>query len=201
MRVVCTVAVCAALASAAAAASAATLANLPPAFERAPTAADELPAGFEGIPNLGLPYDARRIATASGSRRSWSVYVFKQRSTRNRVRVCFFVLAREPDDRGGWGGGCSPSGSFFGPGRDVHSSAMNSFFAGVASSRVERVVIVGAAGVVRELPLTRDNGFTFNCPSPRGCGCFVSRIQAFDRQGRRVENQAWRPDAPNCRRR
>jgi hypothetical protein len=62
-------------------------------------------------------------------------------------------------------------------------------------------VIVGAAGVVRELSLTRDNGFTFNCPSPRGCGCFVSYIQAYDKQGRRIEKQAYGPNARNCRRR
>jgi len=120
------------------------------------------------------------------------VRLFKQ-TIRGRASICTFVF-----EGGGAGGGCSPAASFFGPGRQVHASASR-VLAGVASDRVVRVVVIGSQGVVHEVPLSPDHGFIFNCRAYNGCPCAVSRLQAFDRMGRRIYNQNW--PTPYCRRR
>ena len=184
--------VCASLAAGVPAAGAS---NLPSAFTRAPTAADQLPPTFPVIPGEGRPYQSRRIATLSGTKREWSVYIFRQR-IKKRINVCLFVFTRGQ----GAGGGCSPAESFFGPGQDISASSSR-VLAGVASDRVHRVVVIGTLGVAHDVPLSRDKGFIFNCRAFNGCACVISRLQAFDRLGNRIENQDWRSRAPNCRRR
>jgi hypothetical protein len=176
--------------------------DLPSAFTRAPTAADQLPPSVRGVPGEGRPYASRRIASLSGTKRQWSVFIFKQR-IKKRINVCLFVsfvFARDPDGVGGAGGGCSPSESFFGPSRDVAASSSR-VLAGVASRRVARVVVIGSLGVAHEVPLSRDNGFIFNCRAFNGCACVISRLQAFDKLGNLIENQDWRSSAPNCQKR
>jgi hypothetical protein len=196
------VVLCAAVSSVALAASAP---GLPSAFSRPAVPADRLPRGFQGVFDRGggLPYDSRRIATLSGTKRQWSVYIFKQRiknrllksGARPRVNVCLFVFT---DGQGG-GGGCSPTAVFFGAGRQVNASSSR-VFAGVATDRVARVVVIGSQGVVHEVPLSPDHGFIFNCRAYDGCACVVSRLQAFDRMGRRITNQDW-VGSRSCRRR
>jgi len=180
--------------------SAAAASDLPSAFTRAPSAADQLPPTFTGLPGEGRPYESRRIATLSGTKRDWSVFIFKQK-VKKRINVCLFVFTRERDGGGGAGGGCSPSELFFGPGRRVAASATGRVLAGVAPSRVARVVVIGSRGVAHEVPLSRDKGFIFNCRAFNGCACVISRLQAFDKLGNRIANQDWRSSAPNCRRR
>lgn len=187
--------------------SGAATSTIPSAFARAPVASDQLPANFQGVfhGGEGPPHDSRRIATLSGTKRDWSVYIFKQ-TTRNRYlnpsvrpNICLFVFTHE-DDGGGAGGGCSPSELFLGPTRHVSASATGRVLAGVASDRVARVVVIGSRGVVHEVPLSPDHGFIFNCRAYNGCACVISRLQAFDKLGNRIENQDWRSRAPNCRR-
>jgi len=173
--------------------AAAAASDLPSAFTRAPSAADQLPPTFPGVPDGGRPYESRRIATLSGTKREWNVFIFKQK-IKKRINVCRFVFTRNQ----GAGGGCSPSESFFGPGRQVSAGA-GRVLAGVASDRVTRVVVIGSLGVVHEVPLSSDNGFIFNCRAFNGCACVVSRLQAFDRMGRRITNQDWR-GSRSCRR-
>lgn len=184
--------VCASLATGV---SAADASNLPSAFTRSPTAADQLPPTFRWIHGGGRPYESRRIATLSGTKREWDVYIFKQRITK-RINVCLVVFTRDQ----GAGGGCSPAKSFFSRSRDIVASSSR-VVAGVASDRVARVVIIGSRGVAHDVPLSRDRGFIFNCRAFNGCACVISRLQAFDRLGNRIANQDWRSSAPNCRRR
>lgn len=192
MRAALAAIVCAWLATGMCAAAAS---DLPSAFTRAPSAADQLPPTFPGISDGGRPYESRRIATLSGAKREWSVFIFKQK-IKKRINVCLFVFTRGQ----GAGGGCSPSESFFGPGGDVAASSSR-VLAGVTSDRVARVVVIGSLGVAHEVPLSRDKGFIFNCRAFNGCSCVISRLQAFDVLGNRIENQDWRSSAPNCRRR
>ncbi len=189
---------CAALA---AGVSGAATSTIPSAFARAPVASDQLPGNFQGVPDGGLAHDSRRIATLQGTKRSWSVYIFKQ-TIRNRLlnpsvrpNICLFIFTSGQ----GAGGGCSPTDLFFGP-RHVSASATGRVLAGVASDRVARVVVVGSRRVVHEAPLSADQGFIFNCRAYNGCACVVSRVQAFDKSGKRIANQDWRSSARNCRR-
>ncbi|MGH9204414.1 MAG: hypothetical protein ACRD2A_24565, partial [Vicinamibacterales bacterium] len=175
--------------------------NLPSAFERAPATSDQLPGSFQGIPGDGRPYDSRRIATLSGTKRHWSVYIFKQRiknrllAAKPRLNICLFVFT---DGHGG-GGGCSPTALFFGPDGAITASSSR-VLAGVASDRVVRLVVVGSQGKRHNVRLSRDKGFIFNCRAFNGCACVISRIQAFDRQGNRIANENWTSRALNCRR-
>ena len=178
--------------------------NLPSAFERSPTAADQLPPTFQGVSGEGRPYASRRIATLSSTKRQWSVYIFKQRiknrllqsGTKPRLNVCLFVFS---DGENG-GGGCSPTALFFGPDGAITASSSR-VLAGVASDRVARVVVIGSQGKAHDVPLSGDKGFIFNCRAYNGCACVISRLQAFDKLGHRIANQDWRSRAPNCRRR
>lgn len=178
--------------------------GLPSAFDRAPTTADQLPDNFPGVGNAGPPHHSRRIATLSGTKRQWSVYIFKQRiknrllqaGAKPQVNICLFVFT---DGQSG-GGGCSPTALFFGPDGAITASSSR-VLAGVASDRVARVVVIGSQGKTHEVPLSRDKGFIFNCRAYNGCACAISRLQAFDKLGNRIENQDWRSNAPNCRRR
>lgn len=179
-------------------ASAAPISELPSAFTRPATEADRLPLDFSGFE--GRPYDSRRIASYKGTKRTWTVYIFKQRmrgfnqQAPAREHVCVFVF-----EGGGAGGGCSPSASFFGPGRPVNASSSR-VLAGVASDQVARIAVVGSRGVVHHVSLSSDHGFIFNCRAFNGCACVLSRLQAFDKLGNRIMNQDWRSSAPNCRR-
>lgn len=191
--------VCATLTTGVCAAAASTI---PSAFARAPVASDQLPASFKGIPGEASPQDSRRVATLRGTKRAWSVYIFKQAMTnrqtlKKRPNICVFVFTHGQGGPGG-GGGCSPSESFFGPGRQV-SASMGRVLAGVASDEVARVTVIGSHGVVHPVVLSPDHGFIFNCRAYNGCACVVSRLQAFDHSGRRIANQDL--SAPNCRRR
>ena len=190
LRLALAAVVCATVSSVALAASSP---NLPSVFARTAVATDRLPPTFTGFPGEGRPGDSRRIATYKGTKRTWSVYLFKQ-TIRGRANICTFVF-----EGGGAGGGCSPTASFFAPGRQVNASSSR-VLAGVASDRVARVVVIGSQGVVHEVPLSPDRGFIFNCPAYNGCACVVSRLQAFDDAGKRITNQDWRSSAPNCRR-
>lgn len=189
--------VCAAVTTVALAASAPVL---PSAFSRPAVATDRLPSAFpDSLPGEGRPYDSRRIASYMGTKHAWSVYVFKMqmrgfKQKRAREHTCVFVF-----EGAGGGGGCSPTASFFGPGREVNASS-SQVLAGVASDRVARVVVIGSQGVVHEVPLSPDRGFIFNCRAYNGCACVVSRLQAFDRMGRRITNQDWL-GSRSCRRR
>lgn len=173
--------------------------TVPSAFARPETEADRLPSTF-AMPGEGLPYDSRRIASYKGTKRTWTVYIFKQRRRGfyqhkpAQEHICVFVF-----EGGGAGGGCSPSGSFFGPGRPVNASSSR-VLAGVASDQVARIAVVGSRGVVHNVPLSSDHGFVFDCRAYNGCACVISRLQAFDKRGIRIANQDWRSSAPNCRR-
>lgn len=187
------------------AAAGAATSTIPSAFARAQVASDQLPGNFQGVPGEGLPHDSRRIATLRGTKRDWSVYIFKQtirhRFLKPSVRpsICLFVFTHEDGGVGG-GGGCSPSTLFLGPTRHVSTSATGRVLAGVASDRVTRVIVIGSRGVVHEVPLSADQGFIFNCRAYNGCACVISRIQAFDKRGNRIANENWTSRAPNCRR-
>lgn len=191
-RAAVTAILCAALTTGVCAAAAP---SLPSALSRTPVATDRLPSTFQGIPGEGRPYDIRRIATYKATKRHWSVYIFRQ-EVNGSTHVCVFVFTRG-ELGGGAGGGCSPSRSFFGPGRQLAASA-GRVLAGVASDRVARVVVIGSLGVVHQVPLSPDHGFIFNCRAYNGCACVVSRLQAFDRAGNRITNQNWL--SPTCRR-
>jgi hypothetical protein len=198
--------------------SAAAGPTLPSAFERAAASGDQLPASFQDWGEAlgeGRPYQSRRIATLNGTKRVWTLYIFKQQKKRiifkrkriirqgkPSLHVCMFLFTQDRRDAqdGGGGGGCSPADKFFGAGRDINASSSR-VIAGVASDRVARVAIVGSLGRVHRVPLSPDNGFIFNCRAYNGCACVVSRIQAFDQSGNRIEDQDWRSSARNCRRR
>jgi hypothetical protein len=176
---------------------------LPSAFDRDPTASDRLPATFEGFRSAfggGPAYDSRRVATLSGTKHVWTVFIFKQRREQ-RVNVCLFIFTRSARTGGGGaGGGCSPSNKFFGTGGNVAASATGRVLAGVTSDHVARVQVIGSLGKVHALRLTPDKGFIFNCRAYNGCACVIARLEAYDRRGNRIEAQDWRSSAPNCRR-
>jgi hypothetical protein len=151
----------------------------------------------------GHPYDSRRIATLNGTKRRWSVYIFKQRMTNRllqpratpRINTCLFVFTEGQSG----GGGCSPSALFFGPDGAITASSSR-VIAGVASDRVARVVVIGSQGKAHVVPLSADKGFIFNCRAYNGCSCVISRLQAFDKHDNRIANEDWASRAPNCRR-
>lgn len=177
--------------------------SVPSAFSRPATDADRLPATFSNdlLGGESRPFDSRRIALYKGTKRTWTLYIFKQRmrgfnqQKPAREHICVFVF-----EGSGAGGGCSPTASFFGPGRPVNAGSSR-VLAGVAADQVARIAVVGSRGVVHNVPLTPDQGFIFNCRAFNGCACVLSRLQAFDKLGNRIANQDWRSSAPNCRRR
>jgi hypothetical protein len=166
------------------ASSATAVSTVPSAFIRPQVAGDLFPRDL--IPriaaHMGMPYDSRRIATLRGTKRSWSEYVFKVRKN-GRESICDFVVAHGAG--GGAGGGCSPTNSFFGPGREVSISS-GRVVAGVTTDRVARIVIVGASGVRHRVALTPDKGFIYNCRAYNGCSCVLSKLLAYDRAGQIV---------------
>jgi hypothetical protein len=172
--------------------------SVPSAFSRPAVATDRLPSTFPGAPNVSgtQAYDSRRIATYQDTKRRWRLYIFKQ-VLRGRENICLYVFQGL-----GGGGGCSPTSSFFAPGRQVAASRSGRELAGVASDEVARVFVIGPRGVVHRVALTSDQGFIFTCRAYNGCWCVVSRLQAFDGQGKLITNQRWGV-APgrNCRRR
>jgi hypothetical protein len=95
----------------------------------------------------------------------------------------------------GVGGGCGPKPLFRRNHRLVAGSGQ--LFAGIAADEVTRVVIVGSRGVRREVRLSPDNAFIFDCRAYNGCSCVIARVEGFTRTGRRVVNQRWL--GPSCR--
>jgi hypothetical protein len=168
----------------------------PSAFLRAATSADRLPGRFatHGVPgpNVSRPYDSRRIATyVDGKQRRWSVYIFKQRKS-GAEQTCVFTF-----HSGGAGGGCNPSAGFFSPSNQVVDGE-GRVLAGVASTKVTRIEVIGTQGVVHHVPLSPDHGFVLNCRAYNGCTCVVATLKAFDSRGRLITSENW----PNqsCRR-
>ena len=91
----------------------------------------------------------------------------------------------------GMGSGCSPSRTFFAPGRLVAASA-GRLLSGIVSGNVARVEIVGTHGQVRSVALTPDGGFFWNCRADNGCACVVAELRAYDASGHLVTRQDWR---------
>jgi hypothetical protein len=166
--------------------SSATAANPPlRAFERPASAADRMPTG-----TVRLPYrivDSRRIATYIAPRRPSRRATLYLLATQGHGLCVFLVQPRSA------GGGC---GSDFPATRKIAASE-GKFFAGVVANEVARVVIVGTRGVRHVVPLTRDNGFIYDCRAYNGCTCVVAAVEAFSAGGKLVERQDWRSRA--CR--
>lgn len=153
------------------------------AFQRAPTASDALPRTAPGrlTTRFGRVVASRRIATASGFRGHAALYLVRLK----RHYACLIQI-----QQGGWGGGCSPSREFLSSKR-VNAGGGNGFFNGIAGNEIVRVAFVDRHWKLREVRLTRDNGFLYVCRNRNGCVDVIKAVNGYDRSGRLVSHEVW----------
>jgi len=94
------------------------------------------------------------------------------------------VLTAQPTSVGA---GCGRS--LFGS-RSFVTAGEGKFLAGVVADEVTRVVVVGSRGVRHVVPLSRDEGFVYDCRAHNGCACLISRIEAYA-GSRLLESKPW----------
>ncbi|HET8741424.1 MAG TPA: hypothetical protein VFM41_02285 [Gaiella sp.] len=159
------------------------------AFERPATARDRLPQrNFRWFQQQGTRLlEVREVARyREGRGHLRRLLVARGVDAEGRSVTCQILLQAY-----GMGSGCSPSRTFFAPGRLVAASA-GRLLSGIVSGNVARVEIVGTHGRVHSVALTPDGGFIWKCRAYNGCACVVAELRAYDASGRLVTHQNWR---------
>ena len=159
--------------------------TLPHAFRRAARPSDRLPSRLARIVQAG-PSGAtpdrvvasRLVATYIDARgRRAALYLIE-----SLRQVCTITT---------WGtgasGGCNPIDDPFG-GRHMIGGSGH-LYSGVVDDSVARVVVVGTLGVRHPVSVDGDRAFIYDCKAYNGCSCVVSRVEAYNKNGKLIESE------------